>query len=269
MLKITHHASDYSGLFSHCSLKLSQLIAYFNQHKVLPHVLDTKDVFMLYKNTEDIRNNIDLTYEYFEHYDKIDSICIEYRNKIEFDDYYQYRNYKTDIDYDSICPFVQKYFAPSADVKCIIDNIAAKYELDYDNICVLFYRGNDKIGETGLCEYNDIASKARCILQSNENVRFLIQSDETQFIQYMMHLFPDRAFYFKDEIRHIPKQHTSVDKVCKETNFKFSQIYLGITIIMSKCKWVICNSSGNCSIWIALYRGNSNNLLQFMKDKWM
>jgi hypothetical protein len=30
-----------------------------------------------------------------------------------------------------------------------------KYEIDYNNICVLFYRGNDKITETKLCDYND------------------------------------------------------------------------------------------------------------------
>ena len=33
---------------------------------------------------------------------------------------------------------------------------------------------------------------------------------------------------------------------------------------MSKCKYVICGSSGNCSLWIALYRGNADNIFQCM-----
>ena len=33
---------------------------------------------------------------------------------------------------------------------------------------------------------------------------------------------------------------------------------------MSKCKYVICNT-GNCSLWIALYRGNTDNFYQIDK----
>ena len=52
-------------------------------------------------------------------------------------------------------------------------------------------------------------------------------------------------------------------KKCNDTVDKneFSKLrifkkYLAITIIMSRCKYIICGS-GNYDIWIMLYRGNN------------
>jgi hypothetical protein len=35
---------------------------------------------------------------------------------------------------------------------------------------------------------------------------------------------------------------------------------------MSKCKYVVCGSSGNCSIWITFYRGNADNVYQYLEN---
>jgi hypothetical protein len=64
------------------------------------------------------------------------------------------------------------------------------------------------------------------------------------------------------------KQNSTVDIKFKNTNHVFSKYYLAITIIMSKCNYIICGS-GNCSLWIMLYRGNANNVCQFLNDKWV
>ena len=42
---------------------------------------------------------------------------------------------------------------------------------------------------------------------------------------------------------------------------------LAIIYIMSKCKYIIC-SSGNCSIWMMYFRGNVNNVKQFLNNQW-
>ena len=119
-----------------------------------------------------------------------------------------------------------------------------------------------------LYEQNDAAKalfeKANEILLENSNTRFLIQSDETEFIEKMTTLFPN-SFYFKDEARHMSKRNSTVDKVFKNFNYRYAKFYLAITIIMSKCKAVVCGSSGNCSIWIAFYRGNADNLFQYFE----
>lgn len=63
------------------------------------------------------------------------------------------------------------------------------------------------------------------------------------------------------------KCNDTVDKVMKDTNKIFSKYYLAITIIMSKCKYIICGT-GNCSKWIMLYRGNFNNVCQNLISGW-
>ena len=54
----------------------------------------------------------------------------------------------------------------------------------------------------------------------------------------------------------------------KEMNYEYAKKYLAVTIVMSKCKFVIC-TTGNCSIWITYFRGNANNVHQYLIDKWV
>ena len=84
----------------------------------------------------------------------------------------------------------------------------------------------------------------------------------------MLNKYPNNSFFLKDEIRHMKKCNKTVDKTMKNKIFLFSKYYLAITIIMSKCKYIICGS-GNCSIWIMLYRNNSNNVYQNLDRKWL
>ena len=134
-----------------------------------------------------------------------------------------------------------------------------------NNICVLFYRGNDKNRETKICGYNEYIEKANDVLKKNPNIKFLIQSDETEFIEEMLKKYPNNSFYFKDEIRHMKKCNNTVDIVFKHLNNEFSKYFLAIMIIMSKCKYVILGS-GNCPLWIIFYRGNVVNVYQQLKN---
>ena len=261
MLKITHNA----GFFSCSSVRLDQIIAYFNSNKVLPKTVDSSTQYLWYK--KNINTNI--VDDFFENYNNID-IDVEFFKNIDYHQSKQFENYK-DLDYENICPFIKKYFSPSLQIKKIVLELEKKYNLNersYPNLCVLFYRGNDKSTETKLGSYEDIIDKANKLKQKNPNVVFIIQSDETEFIEKIRLEFPT-SFYFEKEIRHMKKNNNStVDKIFKELNYDFSKYYLAITIIMSKCNYIICNS-GNCSIWIMLYRGNSNNVDQFLVNEWV
>ena len=257
ILTTTHNA----GFFSCCSVKLDDIVQYFNAHRKTPDVVDSSSQFKLYKPSDS--KDIDITFHYFKKNYCDDHINnIKYAGHVNFKNTHQFHNYKT-LNYERICPFITKYFSPSQEINKIINMMEKKYNINYDNTCVLFYRGNDKFTETKLCEYTDIIKMARDIKLKNPNIKFLIQSDETQFITIIPSLFSN-SFYFKDEIRHMNKCNSSVDFVYKN-QYKFSKYYLAITLIMSKCKHVICNSSGNCSLWIALYRGNADNFKQYFK----
>jgi hypothetical protein len=247
--------SHNHGFFSCCSVILHNIIEYINSNKILP-LSDSSNSFRWYK-----KENRDITYEYFEN----PSIDVQDEIKpIDYKESYQFINY-SNLDWN-VTSIVNKYFTPSLQIKEIINSMESKYTIDYNNICVLFYRGNDKITETKLCEYNDYLIYANKIMQINPNIVFLIQSDETEFIQFMTMRFSN-SFYFKDETRHMKKCNSTVDHVMYTTNDVFSKYYLAITLIMSKCKYIICGS-GNCSIWIMLYRCNNTNVCQYLDGKW-
>jgi hypothetical protein len=190
---LTHNA----GFFSCCSIKLDKIVDYINSNLKIPEHIDSSKQFEWYKK----QKNDDITYDFFEHYDNIKNIIImdysiDYNHDNQFIDY-------SKINYNTIIPIVKKYFSPSNSILNIIEIIEKKYNLLYDNICVLFYRGNDKCVETKLCNYDEYLYYANLILGQNPNIMFLIQSDETEFIEYMIDKFPNNSFYFKDEIRRI------------------------------------------------------------------
>jgi len=248
-----------AGFFSCCSVKLNEIVNYINWNQQIPNYVDSSNQFNFYKKDT---HDIDITYEYFEHYNNIQN---DIYYPINYHEHYEVSNF-SNLDYNHIIPLVKKYFSPSNLINSIINKIEKKYNLSYENICVLFYRGNDKITETKLSTYDDYVHFANSIMTHNPNIIFLIQSDETEFIDFFIQRYPN-SFYFKDEIRHMNKCNDTVDKVMKEKNYEFSKYYLAITIIMSKCKYIICGS-GNCSIWIMFYRENNNNICQFLNGEW-
>ena len=255
-LVITHN----SGFFSCCSIRLEKIIQYFNQTKKLPLIVDSSVQFEWYKPPRTHKASIVDTYF------TMDPSGIIFRTPINYEHTYQFTDYKK-IDYTSIQPFITKYFSPSAEIQEIVSTLEKKYSLDYSNLCVLFYRGNDKATETSLSSYDDYSVKAKLIQEQNPSIQFLLQSDETEFLETMIKEFP-KAIWFKDEIRHIKKSNTTVDKVFSEDNYTFSKYFLAITLIMAKCKYIVCGS-GNCSIWITFYRGNCEGMYQHLHDKWI
>lgn len=256
------------GFFSCCSVILDSIIDYFNNKQLVPNGINTKNVFGWYKKWRG--NSLiddDITFDFFQKYDSI-NISIYYSKPVYFNEFTQYVDYKS-IDYRQLTPFIRKYFSPNQEILEIVDDMETKYCLyDYSNICVLYYRGNDKATEIKLGSYDGYIERARELLEKNPKLLFLVQSDETEFIDLMKTTFPKKTIIFNDEIRHMNKTINTVDKIDVKNNYKFAKYYFAITIIMSKCKHIICNT-GNCSLWIFLYRCNADNIHQQIEDRWL
>ncbi len=242
------------GFFSCCSVRLHFLIEFFNKYKSIPGTYVTKKYFECNKRDPEE----DLTFHYFKHYD-YNNEPIEYTKDIEFKEWFQYKIFNT-LDLEGLKPFIIKYFTPTDVILDLQRLIEKKYKLDFDNICVLFYRGNDKATEMDLPPIDFYIEYGNQMLEKNPNIKFLIQSDETNFINQMKEEFPNNVVFY-DEIRHMYKKNSTVNVVFKETNYEYSLLYYAITLIMSKCKYIICNA-GNCSLWIVFYRGNCDNIVQ-------
>jgi hypothetical protein len=257
-LKTIHNA----GFFSCCSKRLDEIINHFNYYKKLPEILDSSLQFELFKPKS---YKDDISKAYFE---EDNNILINFENTIDFNcEKQQFVNYKN-LDFKKVYSFIKKYFKPSENINLLIKNIEEKYHLNYEKICVLFFRGNDKVTETQLPSYEDYIKLGKKILDNQNDIKFLIQSDETEFINKMKQEFSENII-FEDEIRHISKNNNlSVDKVNQDQNYEFSKKFLAITIIISKCKYLICNS-GNCSLWVYFYRNNTENSFLFVKNNWV
>ena len=105
--------------------------------------------------------------------------------------------------------------------------------------------------------------KATQILKDDPNLKVLIQSDEKEFIDEMRKNFKNNIVLY-DEIRVINKDiRRTVDNhgLTPQINHDYALKFLAIVYIMSKCKYVVCNS-GNISFWILMYRQHLNNFFQ-------
>ena len=265
-----------SGFYSCCMYKLWQIIQYFNTHEQVPKELDVREQFRWYK-PGNLSDNV--TYDFFER--PREDIVIEYRGEIDFDHEYQWINFK-EFDYSIFTPFIRKYYTPTQKVYEIVEMMEKKYNLDYDNLGVLFYRGNDKRKETKptnqIASYKEHIKKGNELLSNNPNMKLIIQSDETEYINEMLKNFPN-SIVFYDEIRHMNNNRKgTVDKVAGlggewnsevgKTNYEFAFKFMAIMIIMSKCKNLVLNI-GNCSLWICFFRENANNVDLYVNNEWV
>ena len=117
-----------------------------------------------------------------------------------------------------------------------------------------------------MCGYSEYNTHIKSVIEKNPNIKLLIQTDETEFLDYMKENYPDNMFYFKDEIRHLNKSKTLVENHFGNTEY-FQMNFLAIVNIMSKCKYVVCNSS-NVSLWAVLFREHNKNISQYLNGNW-
>ena len=252
--------SHEAGFFSCCSIRLWHILQYVKETQQLPTHIDSTRLFTWYKKPSD---NRDITFDYFVHHDIMPPVSTD-PVAYHWDD--QYEPYPS-LPYQALCPMVQKYFTPNRAIDTLLHEMECKYRIQYSMTCVLFYRGNDKNRETTICGYEEYINRANDIQKLQPNVRFLIQSDETEFIDFFTQLYPN-SLVLRDEIRHIPKCNSTVDNYNRHLNYDFSKQFLAITLLMSKCKYIVCGS-GNCSIWIMFYRGHANNVCQQLNNTWI
>ena len=257
MIKIKHLA----GFFSCCSVKLQKIVEFINSNKRLPDIVDSSQLFTKYKNNENKKK--DITFHYFQNYNDISGIKLLYPIRYHRRD--QFKKYNN-LNYKRIIPLIKKYFSPSNKIKNIVNNIENKYNIVYDNTLAVYYRGTDKKKETKLAPFNEFYKKILEIVNINKNIKILIQSDSARFIDFInnrnlknvFRISENRTSYLNKGIHY----QQSNDK-----NYLHMFNFLSTILILSKCKYIICGS-GNCSIWTMFYRGNSKNIIQYLKGKW-
>lgn len=252
----THNA----GFFSCCSVKLHEIIGFFNGHRKEPCSINSKSIFLYYKTDPDDENE-DIGRLLFT--EPNNEISIIYTHDIDYEHNHQFKHYNT-LKFKDINLFVQKYFTITELVHKYISKLENKYNINYDNTVGVFYRGNDKCLETGIASYDEFIDKCKEIQNSNKKIRFLIQTDETEFKETFLKTFSN-SFYM-EELPTIKKDPSKAIQfvIEPEKRPEFALSFLSSTIIVSKCKYLVTHT-GNCGIWACLFRGNANNVYQYIE----
>lgn len=253
-----------NGIFSCCTVWITYVINYLNEHKKLPANIIYRDIFQMYqKNFHSKEENIrSLLFE-----EERTDIEAPYTTPIDYHFDTQFTPYKN-LDFVNVNLLTQRYFTPSQEVKTLITKFEEHYKINYDNTVSVFYRGNDKVKETPIGTYESFFGKCREILNNNPNINFLVQTDEREFREEFIKNF-NNSFYLNElptmsKNPFISMQHN----VIPEHRPKFAQSMLAATVIVSKCKHLVTHS-GNCGIWAVQYRGNIDNVHQILKDEWI
>lgn len=276
---LKYKSTSGSGLFANCAKRLQWIIDYILLYKKLPVKVHDNKGYAIYKSSNIPKESYSVAFYFFN--SLVKNKINKYEKSRHFKSFYkyisqkrfsmrsQYSIYKS-FSFSMYQRLIQIYFKTPKIIENYKKNIETKYLIDYNNTCVLFHRGNDKITETKICSYEEQYQKALKIYNANNKIQFLIQSDETEFIEFMISKFPFNSFYFRDEILHKNKSKR-IQVIRSHSDLKekiiYSQLYFAITIIMSKCSHIICGS-GNCDFWILMFRGHSRNVIQYLKGKW-
>ena len=249
-----------SGFFSCCYITIMKVCDYFNEHKRLPTSIDCSQSYSIYKRhpSEDV-------YTLFFKTDN--DIQIEYTEKIFYGDQtveFQFSPYKS-LPFKQFKPFIDKYFSFNQNVLDASEYLIKKYNINLENTCGVFYRGNDKVKETQKPSYHEVVEQAENIRKENLDIQFVVQTDEYEFLKYFQEKFPD-AIYFQ-EIPIINNQMTTVAYVFQNDDRKSEYIlfFLASVNIFSKFKKLI-TTSGNGEIFIMFYRNNADGLTQYLKQ---
>lgn len=171
----------------------------------------------------------------------------------------QHADYRTNR-YDFLNPVIKKYFTPSDNINKIIETQTNKYNIDLSNTCSVYYRGTDKYIEAAMGDFDTFEKKVNDIKIIDPTIKIFIQTDSADFLDYMKNKFPD-IMYFSENITSYLTVGLHYEST-PDVNFEQIQLLLASILIMSKCKYVISNTS-NGSYWISLYRGNCENFYKW------
>ena len=250
-------SNNVGGFYSNCSIILYTLVDYFNNNKT-SFTIDTSKMFNIYKdnNHQDIYNLC-----FYQ-----DDVNILYNKEIKLSQTTfepQFSDYKL-LNFEDTKPFIKKYFNPTKFITDKIIYLENKYNIDYNNCCGVFYRGNDKIKETTPPTYEEIVEKAFEIKTKNSNTIFIIQTDEYEFLQYFLLHFPNSIYFTEIPVINKCMSTIAIEYINKENKVDILGYYIASTFIFSKFEKIIC-TSGNGELFITYFRGNADGVVQYLK----
>jgi len=181
------------------------------------------------------------------------TVTLPDENKKQFDLY----------DFEYYNPVVQRFFGPSDVVSERKNQLLNKYRINPSETISVLYRGTDKYTEVRLGSPQAYLQAVQQVLQQTNAKRVLVQTDQTQVLNFFKQELGDMVVHFEETPTTSGKEamNTVMENEGNDT-MDWMQWFDAALRVVSECAFVV-NHTGNCGLWMNLYRGNTTNVFQF------
>jgi len=178
----------HAGFFSCCSVKLSNIVNYYNKFNFFPKKINTDSLFNIYKTSD---KNID-SHFFQKNGENTDKFIL---NKVKNPGCANISNYSL-YDYKNLRYIINKYFKPTQKIINIKNKLISKYRIN-KNCTAVYYRGTDKYKEVKSIGFRIFKKKIDTIIQKGEKI--LLLTDSKQFLNYMENMYGKEKIIFINE----------------------------------------------------------------------
>lgn len=242
------------GFYSNQSQVLNSLIILSN-HGIIADQISYEHGFNVYKNKN---YSLDI-YPIFHNMD------ISYQIPIfSSTNWLSYNNYNpVEYNFEILNNYLNRYFKPSLYIKAKMYFLKQKYNINTEKTISVCYRGTDKDREVKLADPHDYLQITKKLLNENPDYKVLLQTDQTQVINYFRDILKEKLVYFIET----PSTETkspiwAIYRDNDQDSLEWAQWFDAAIRIVSQCKFLV-NHTGNTGMFINLYRGHNKNIYQF------
>lgn len=227
------------------------------KHGIIPERIDYSLGYRHFKKDP----NQDIYFDFHKINDEIDldlfvDIALPDSNKCQFD------LYRFDV-YNKI---KDRFFGPSDLILERKNILIDKYKFDLQETISVLYRGTDKSTELQLGSPTEYLKVVKNILKDNPNFKVLLQTDQTQVIQYFYDQLGDILITFEETPSTTSnKVIWSLMEQSGKDSIDWSQWFDAALRCVSECKYLV-NHTGNVAFFANLYRGNVDKVYQFNEN---
>ncbi len=166
-------------------------------------------------------------------------------------------------DFEYYNQVVKRFFNPSGVVTDRWQMLTEKYDIDPEKTVSVLYRGTDKCTEVRLASPEAYLDAVKQILDQTPANRVLVQTDQTQVLDYFKSELGNMVVSFSEtpSTSGNDAMNTVMENEGKDT-MDWMQWFDAALRCVAECAYVV-NHTGNCGLWMNLYRGNVNNVFQF------
>lgn len=249
-----------AGLFSCHTIALTDLMVYYNTYQSLPTVFDRTAQYLYYRN-KPIDNLLPMLFA------EAPSPLAEYtrRDITHANAEPQFSDYKV-LLHDQMKPFIDRYFMPSEMVMNRVKEFEERYQIDYENTIGIFHRDNDKHRETKIATSDSYLNKAKEI--NSGRLKYFVLPDNYEFLFEAKRQLGEAIHIEENACMPYNKDKCTFMVVPYEEKPNHALNFFASVIIMSRCKHLVLHS-GNGAFWTTIYRGNSDNIHQYLNGSWV